>query len=156
MKAKKLTKETINQLGVYDRKFPLFEPGDTIAVSRRIKEGNKERLQVFEGDVIAMKKNGAASTFTIRKIGPNAVPVELILPYYSPLVDSIKFIRRGKKRRAKLYYMRDRIGKAARVKEKVMTREQREQREAAQQERQKAPVETVVAEDATVKQENIE
>lgn len=56
MKAKKLTKETINQLGMYDRKFPVFEPGDTIAVSRRIKEGNKERLQVFEGDVIAMKK----------------------------------------------------------------------------------------------------
>lgn len=131
MKANKLTKETINALGVYERNFPLFEPGDTIAVSRRIKEGNKERLQVFEGDVIAMKHNGAASTFTIRRIGANAISVELILPYYSPLVESIKFIRSGKKRRAKLYYMRNRIGKAARVQEKVMTRVQREQREAA-------------------------
>lgn len=128
MKANKLTKETIGQLGQYDRNFPKFEVGDTIAVSRRIKEGNKERLQVFEGDVIAMKNNGAASTFTIRKIGANAVAVELILPYYSPLVDSIAFVRSGRRRRAKLYYMRDRIGKAARVKEKVMTREQRDQK----------------------------
>lgn len=130
MKANKLTKETIGQLGLYSRKFPKFEVGDTIAVSRRIKEGNKERLQVFEGDVIAMKNNGAASTFTIRKIGANAVPVELILPYYSPVVDSIAFVRSGKRRRAKLYYMRDRVGKAARVKEKVMTREQRDQKQA--------------------------
>ncbi len=149
MKANKLTKETIGQLGQCDRNFPKFEVGDTIAVSRRIKEGNKEfkkgskdlkkgskdlkeadkeRLQVFEGDVIAIKNNGAASTFTIRKIGANAIGVELILPYYSPLVDSIAFVRSGKRRRAKLYYMRDRIGKAARVKEKVMTREQRDQK----------------------------
>lgn len=133
MKANKLTKETIDQLGVYSRNFPNFEVGDTIAVSRRIKEGNKERLQVFEGDVIAMKKNGAASTFTIRKIGANAVAVELILPYYSPSIDSISFIRSGKKRRAKLYYMRDRVGKAAHVEEKVITREQREQKQNAHQ-----------------------
>lgn len=131
MKANKLTKETIDQLGVYSRNFPNFEVGDTIAVSRRIKEGNKERLQLFEGDVIAMKKNGAASTFTIRKIGANSVAVELILPYYSPSIDSIAFIRSGKKRRAKLYYMRDRIGKAAHVEEKVITREQREQKQNA-------------------------
>lgn len=136
MKANKLTKETIDKLGTYSRNFPNFEVGDTIAVSRRIKEGNKERLQVFEGDVIAMKKNGAASTFTIRKIGANAVAVELILPYYSPSIDSISFIRSGKKRRAKLYYMRDRIGKAAHVEEKVITREQREQKQNAQQQGQ--------------------
>lgn len=131
MKANKLTKETIGQLGVSNRNFPEFEPGDTIAVSRRIKEGNKERIQVFEGDVIAIKQNGAASTFTVRTISANAIPVELILPFYSPLVESIKFVRSGKKRRAKLYYMRDRIGKAARVEEKVITREQREQKMAA-------------------------
>lgn len=134
MKSEKLTKETINQLGVFKRDFPKFEPGDTIAVYRRIKEGNKERVQVFEGDVIAMRYNGAASTFTIRKIGANAVSIELILPYYSPLIESIKFIRSGTKRRAKLYYMRDRIGKAARVQEKVMTREQRELKAASQEE----------------------
>ncbi len=132
MKAKKLTKETISKLGTHNRAFPNFEVGDTIAVSRRIKEGNKERLQVFEGDVIAMKKNGAASTFTIRKIAANAVSVELILPYYSPIIDTISFVRSGKKRRAKLYYMRDRIGKASRVEEKVITREQRNQKSKAQ------------------------
>lgn len=138
MKANKLTKETIATLGAYDRSFPDFEVGDTIAVSRRIKEGNKERLQVFEGDVIAMKNNGAASTFTIRKIGANAVAVELILPYYSPMIDSIAFVRRGKKRRAKLYYMRNRVGKAARVEEKVITRDQRDQKLGAMQPQEKA------------------
>lgn len=84
------------------------------------------------------------------------MPVELVLPYYSPLVESIKFVRTGKKRRAKLYYMRDRIGKAARVQEKVITREQREQRQAAQKQQQEAPVEPVAAEAATVEQGNIE
>lgn len=131
MKATKLTKETIGQLGTYNRTFPKFEVGDTIAVSRRIKEGNKERLQVFEGDVIAMKNNGASSTFTLRRIGANSVAVELVLPYYSPIIESITFVRSGKKRRAKLYYMRNRIGKAARVEERIITREQREQRQMA-------------------------
>lgn len=138
MKANKLTKETISALGTYDRKFPSFEVGDTIAVSRRIKEGNKERLQVFEGDIIAIKNNGAASTFTIRKIGANAVAVELILPYYSPMIESIAFIRSGKKRRAKLYYMRNRIGKAARVEERVVTREQRDKKLEALQLQEKS------------------
>jgi large subunit ribosomal protein L19 len=131
MKANQLTKETINSLGIYDRDFPAFEVGDAIAVSLRIKEGAKERLQVFEGDVIAINKNGASSSFTVRKIGANSVAVERIFPFYSPLIDSIQFIRYGKCCRAKLYYMRDRIGKAARVEEKVMTREQREQKAAS-------------------------
>lgn len=131
MKAEKFTKETISQLGVTERSFPVFNVGDTIAVSQRIKEGEKERLQVFEGDVIAMNKNGAASTFTVRKISANAVPVEKIFPYYSPLIASIKFIRKGKVRRAKLYYMRGRIGKAARVRELVQTKEQKEKRAQA-------------------------
>jgi len=131
MKANKLTSETIRDLGVYKRDFPHIEIGDTIAVSLRITEGGKERLQVFEGDVIAMSNNGASSTFTVRKIGANSVPVERILPYYSPIIHSVKFIRKGKVRRAKLYYMRDRKGKAAYVQEKVITREQREQKAAS-------------------------
>jgi len=126
MRSSKLTKETINELGIYERNFPEFGVGDAIAVSLRVKEGNKERIQVFEGDVISIRKNGASSCFTVRKIGANSVAVERVLPYYSPLIESIRFIRSGKRRRAKLYYMRDRIGKAARVQEKVLTKEQKE------------------------------
>lgn len=127
MKAKKFTKETIRDLGVYDKNIPAFREGDTIAVSLRIKEGNKERIQVFEGDVIAIRWEGASSTFTVRKIGANSIAVERILPYYSPLIENVKVVRRGKVRRAKLYYMRDRIGRAARVEEKVISGSQRGQ-----------------------------
>jgi large subunit ribosomal protein L19 len=126
MKAQGFTKETINQLGVKERSFPGFRVGDVIAVSLRIKEGDKERLQVFEGDVIARSNNGASSTVTVRRIGANSVAVERIFPLQSPVIDSIKFIRSGKVRRAKLYYMRDRVGKAARVKERIMTKEEKE------------------------------
>lgn len=125
MKAVKYTKETINELGVYERNFPDFTVGDFIAVSLRVKEGDKERIQVFEGDVISINTNGASTCFTIRKIGANSVPVEKILPFYSPLIESIEFIRGGKKRRAKLYYLRDRVGKSARIQEKVLTKEQK-------------------------------
>jgi large subunit ribosomal protein L19 len=125
MKAKGLTKETICNMDEQNRKFPAFAAGDTIAVSLRIKEGDKERLQVFEGDVIAIKTRGLSSSFTIRKIGANAIAVERILPYYSPLIESISFVRKGKVRRAKLYYMRDRVGKAARVKEDLSARKTR-------------------------------
>lgn len=130
MKAKQLTKETITALGVKSLNWPEFEVGDAIALSLKIKEGTKERLQVFEGDVIAMRQNGASSTITVRKIGANSIAVERIFPMYSPLIESVKFVSKGRCRRAKLYYMRDRIGKAARVKEQVMTREQRELRDA--------------------------
>ena len=126
MKSKGFTKETISDFGTSKRDFPHFNVGDVISVSLRVKEGDKERIQVFEGDVIAIHKNGVSSTFTVRKIGANSVAVERVLPYYSPLIDSITFIRTGKRRRAKLYYMRDRIGKAARVQEKVLTKEQKE------------------------------
>lgn len=119
MKATKYTRETIRDIGIEDRKWPAFSIGDTIAVSQRIKEGDKERIQVFEGDVIAMHKKGISSTFTVRKIGANAVAVERIFPMYSPKIDSIKFVRKGDVRRAKLYYIRDRVGKAARVTEKI-------------------------------------
>jgi large subunit ribosomal protein L19 len=127
MRAKKNTKETILFNGAQDRRFPAFGVGDTIAISQRIKEGDKERLQVFEGDVIAIKNRGIASTFTVRKIGAGAVAVEKIYPYHSPIIESIKFIRKGKVRRAKLYFMRDRVGKAARVEELIQTREQKEE-----------------------------
>ena len=123
MKAKKLTRETIRDLGVVDRGFPKFQVGDAIIVSQKIKEGDKERIQLFEGDVIAMKSNGASSSFTVRRIASNSVAVERIFPFQSPLIESIKFLRSGKVRRAKLYYMRDRIGKASRVQEKIMTKD---------------------------------
>lgn len=119
MKAKKYTRETILDMGNVDLGFPHFGIGDTIAISQKIKEGDKERLQVFEGDVIAIHHKGIASTFTVRRIGANSVAVERIFPYHCPVIDSIKFIRKGKARRAKLYYMRKRVGKAARVEEKV-------------------------------------
>lgn len=128
---KRLSRESIQQLGVLKRDFPEFKVGDTIAVSQRIKEGGKERLQVFEGDVIAAHNKGASSTFTVRKISANAVSVERIFPYNSPLIESIIFVRHGDVRRAKLYYMRDRIGKAARVKERIITAEQRKQQAQA-------------------------
>jgi len=122
MKADGKTKETIMEHGVVDRGFPSFRVGDTIAVTQRIKEGNKERAQVFEGDVIAMKKRGIASTFTVRKIGAHSVAVERIFPFFSPRVSGIKVVRRGDVRRAKLYYVRDRVGKAARLREKIVTK----------------------------------
>ncbi len=131
MKAKQFTRETIRDLGKYKRDFPAFEVGNTIAVSQRIKEGDKERIQIFEGDVIAIHRKGASSTFKVRKIGANSISVERTWPYFSPLIESIKYVKEGKVCRAKIYYMRDRIGKAARVKEKVMTREQKEKKRAA-------------------------
>ncbi len=126
MRAKNYTKETILQVGIIDRGFPTFDVGDTIGVMLKIKEGEKERLQLFQGDVIAMSQNGIATSFTVRKIGAGSVAVERIFPFYSPLIDSIKFIRRGRVRRAKLYYLRDRVGRAARVEERVLTRQQKE------------------------------
>jgi large subunit ribosomal protein L19 len=131
MKAQKYTKETIRSIGIKERPFPNIAIGDTIEVTQKIKEGEKERLQAFEGDVIAISNNGVSTTFTVRRIGANSVPVERIFPYYSPRIDSIKFIRKGKVRRAKLYYMRHRIGKASRVAEKVLSRQQKEQQKAS-------------------------
>ena len=151
MKAKKYTKETISSIGMYDRNFPEFQVGDAVAVKLRIKEGDKERIQTFEGDVIAMHKKGASSSFTVRKIGANSVAVERIFPFYTPLIESIKFIRPGKVRRAKLYYMRDRIGKAARVQERVLTKEQKELQKQKNSKKTAAPVEKVAAKTAVEK-----
>jgi large subunit ribosomal protein L19 len=124
MKATKYTRETIREMGLTDRGFPQFKVGDTVAVSLRIKEGDKERLQVFEGDVLAIRKKGVASTFTIPKIDSNSVAIERIFPYYSPLIETIKFIRKGKVRRSKLFFMRGRVGRAARVREKIESKKQ--------------------------------
>jgi len=125
MKAVNLTKETIAQVGVTERNFPEFRVGDTIAISQIVKEGAKERIQLFEGDVLAIRGAGASKSFTVRRIASNNIPVERIFPFYSPVISDVKLVRRGDVRRAKLYYVRECIGKAARIKEKVLTREQK-------------------------------
>lgn len=125
MKAQKYTKETILDIGAIDRGFPRFSYGDTIEVAQRVVEGNKSRVQYFEGDVIAIKHRGISSTFTVRRIAANGVAVERIFPYYSPLIEGIRFVREGDVRRAKLYYMRERVGKRAQVQEKVRTKEEK-------------------------------
>lgn len=96
---------------------PAFQAGDTVKVHVRIKEGNKERLQIFEGIVIAKKHGGVRETVTVRKVS-FGVGVERIFPLHATIVDRIDVIRRGKVRRAKLYYLRNLRGKAARIKER--------------------------------------
>ena len=97
---------------------PEFHVGDTVKVYNKIKEGTRERIQVFEGTVIKRQNGGARETFTVRK-SSNGIGVEKTWPLHSPSVDNIEVIRRGKVRRAKLNYLRDRVGKAAKVKELV-------------------------------------
>ena len=97
--------------------IPSFQPGDTLRVHVRIKEGNKERLQAFEGICIARKHGGVRETVTVRKVS-FGVGVERIFPLHGTVIDHIDVIRRGRVRRAKLYYLRDLRGKAARIKEK--------------------------------------
>ncbi|HBR99085.1 MAG TPA: 50S ribosomal protein L19 [Gammaproteobacteria bacterium] len=98
--------------------IPEFSPGDTVVVQVRVKEGERERLQAFEGVVIAKRNRGLHSSFTVRKIS-HGEGVERVFQTYSPLVAEINVKRRGKVRRAKLYYLRERTGKAARIKEKL-------------------------------------
>lgn len=97
--------------------LPAFRPGDSIRVHTRIKEGDKERIQIFQGVVIRKRKGGLGATFTVRKIS-YGVGVERIFPLHSPNIDRIEVLTRGKVRRARLYYMRKLRGKAARIKEK--------------------------------------
>ncbi len=101
-----------------DKEVPKFAPGDTVVVQVKVKEGNRERLQAFEGVVIAKRNRGLNSSFTVRKMS-HGEGVERVFQTYSPVVDSIKVKRRGDVRRAKLYYLRGRTGKAARIKEKI-------------------------------------
>ncbi len=95
---------------------PEFNIGDTVRIQVKIREGSRERLQAFEGTVIAKKGSGISSTFTVRRVS-YGVGVERVFPVHSPNVDSITVVRKGKVRRSKLYYLRDRVGKAAKVKE---------------------------------------
>lgn len=97
---------------------PQFNVGDTVKVYGKIKEGNRERIQVFEGTVIKRQNGGARETFTVRK-NSNGIGVEKTWPVHSPFVDNIEVVRKGKVRRAKLNYLRTRVGKAAKVKELV-------------------------------------
>ena len=97
---------------------PEFRVGDTVKVSAKIKEGNRERIQVFEGTVIKRQGGSNRETFTVRKLS-NGVGVEKTWPVHSPFVEDITVVRRGKVRRAKLFYLRSRVGKAAKVKELV-------------------------------------
>lgn len=101
-----------------NKEVPSFGPGDTVVVQVKVKEGNRERLQAFEGVVIAKRNRSLNSAFTVRKIS-HGIGVERTFQTYSPLVDSIEVKRRGDVRRAKLYYLRERSGKAARIKEKL-------------------------------------
>jgi len=111
-----LEQEEIARLG---KTIPDFAPGDTVVVQVKVKEGNRERLQAYEGVVIAKRNRGLNSAFTVRKIS-SGEGVERTFQSYSPLVASIEVKRRGDVRRAKLYYLRERSGKSARIKEKLV------------------------------------
>ena len=99
--------------------MPKIEVGDYVRVNVKIREGDKERIQAFEGTVIAMKHGGISETFTVRRVA-HGVGIERVFPIHSPRVDSVNVLRHGVVRRAKLYYLRNRVGKAAKVKEKIV------------------------------------
>lgn len=119
---KQLEQEEIARLG---KDIPEFAPGDTVVVSVKVKEGNRERLQAYEGVVIAKRNRGLNSAFIVRKIS-SGEGVERTFQTYSPLLASIEVKRRGDVRRAKLYYLRERSGKSARIKEKLVSRRTQE------------------------------
>ena len=100
------------------RKVPEFRPGDTIVVNVKVKEGDRERVQAYEGVVIAIKNRGLNSSFTVRKVS-HGEGVERVFQTYSPAIAEVQVKRRGNVRRAKLYYLRDRSGKSARIEEKI-------------------------------------
>ena len=108
---KELTKSQIKDM-------PEVKVGDTVRVHVKVKEGSRERIQVFEGTVIAKKHGGIEETITVRRIS-YGVGVEKVFPVYSPSIEKIEIVRSGKVRRAKLYYLRGRVGKAAKIKEKI-------------------------------------
>ncbi len=109
--------ESFEQAQLSDKAIPTFRAGDTLKVAVNIKEGEKTRVQNFEGLCIAIRGQGTGRTFMVRKIGANSVGVERIFPLYSASIDSITVLRRGRVRRAKLFYLRELKGKAARIKE---------------------------------------
>jgi len=121
-----IEKEEIARLG---KKIPKFAPGDTVAVGVNVVEGDRKRVQIFEGVVIARKNRGLNSSFIVRKIS-SGEGVERTFQLHSPLIDSIEVKRRGNVRRAKLFYLRERSGKSARIKERLKARESDSQYEA--------------------------
>jgi len=125
-----------------ERPIPAFAPGDTVRVHFKVVEGSRERVQVYEGVVIARTSSGVSSAFTVRKISYGE-GVERVFPLYSPRIDRIEVVRRGKVRRAKLYYLRSRRGKRARIAEKVDRRRFAEETEAVPE--PEVPAETEAA-----------
>ena len=109
--------ESFEKAQLEGKNVPEFRAGDTVRVAVRIKEGDKTRVQNYEGLCIAIRGEGTGRTFIVRKIGANSVGVERIFPLYSESIESIEVLRRGRVRRAKLFYLRDLKGKAARIKE---------------------------------------
>ncbi len=112
-----LEAEEAARLGAGAGKIPAFQPGDTVVVNVKVTEGDRTRVQAYEGVCIARNGGGLNESFTVRKISYGE-GVERVFPLYSPMIDSIKLVRRGKVRRAKLYYLRDRRGKSARIAER--------------------------------------
>jgi len=106
-----ITKEQLKEI-------PELRIGDTVKIHLKVKEGNRVRIQIFEGTLIAMKHGGIGKTITVRRLA-SGVGVEKVFPVHSPIIDKIEVVRHGKVRRAKLYYLRDRVGKAAKVKEQL-------------------------------------
>ena len=107
----------VEEQSVVKKEYPSFKAGDTISVHYKIREGNKERIQVYQGVVIQRNSAGSTETFTVRKVS-NGIGVERIFPFNSPNIDKIELNNQGKVRRAKLFYLRDLTGKAARIKSK--------------------------------------
>ncbi|MBO6539993.1 MAG: 50S ribosomal protein L19 [Rhizobiaceae bacterium] len=132
------------------RKLPEFQPGDTLRVQVRVTEGTRTRVQAFEGVCIARSGSGFQETFTVRKISYGE-GVERVFPVYSPLVEAVEMVRRGKVRRAKLYYLRDRRGKSARISENTGVRARKlneEERQAVIAEKARIEAEKVAAAEA--------
>ncbi|WP_342360215.1 50S ribosomal protein L19 [Terrarubrum flagellatum] len=115
-----LDKEQVAKLSA-GKDIPDFQPGDTVIVNVKVVEGDRTRVQAYEGVCIARARSGLNQNFTVRKISYGE-GVERVFPLYSPMIDSIKLVRKGKVRRAKLYYLRDRRGKSARITERVDTK----------------------------------
>ena len=114
--------QAIEAAQIKDKKLPDFKPGDLVIVQIKVKEGDRERLQAFEGDVIAIRNRGLNSAFTVRKMS-HGEGVERVFQTHSPIVHSVEIVRRGHVHRAKLYYLRDLKGKKARIKEKIAANE---------------------------------
>ena len=136
------------------RKLPEFQPGDTVRVQVRVTEGSRTRVQAYEGVVIARSGAGLNENFTVRKISYGE-GVERVFPVYSPLVEAVEIVRRGKVRRAKLYYLRDRRGKSARISENTGVRARKlndSERDALNAERARIEAEKIAAAEALAKE----